>query len=425
MTPALSPNAQAILLLTAPLIVDPRAARRRTDTQPLSHGEYGKLASRLHAVAAAPQDLLGTNGAAFVTELGEFFDVERLKRLLGRGFLLAQAADRWRAREIWVVSRADDGYPQRVKDVLKSKAPAILYGCGEATLLEGAGVAIVGSRDADAGALAYALEVASQIAATGRAVVSGGARGVDRAAMTGSLECGGRAVGVLSDRLERASMNREHRNLLMDGRLVLVSPYDPQAGFHVGQAMQRNKLIYALADAGLVVDATPNKGGTWAGAIEQLDIFRRAIFVRDDGLRSEGLQALRDRGAQPWPNTADEAALDELLRGGSIMASPAERQQTLPAIDATEPKELPKTDGAVESADDSMVREELFGAIRSLVTRVCVEPKTGQEIAGTLDVPKTLADRWVKRLVEEKALIKDTRPVRYTSRQRSLPGLST
>ena len=114
MTPALSPNAQAILLLTAPLIVDSRAARRRTDTQPLSHGEYGKLASRLHAVAAAPQDLLGTNGAAVMTELGEFFDVERLKRLLGRGFLLAQAADRWRAREIWVVSRADDGYPQRV-----------------------------------------------------------------------------------------------------------------------------------------------------------------------------------------------------------------------------------------------------------------------------------------------------------------------
>ena len=180
-----------------------------------------------------------------------------------------------------------------------------------------------------------------------------------------------------------------------------------------------------MADAGLVVDATPNKGGTWAGAVEQLDVFGRTIFVRDDGLRSEGLRALRARGAQPWPDAMDEAALDELLRGGSITAPPVERQQTLPAIDATEAKELPNTDGAVESLDDSTVREELFGAIRSLVTKVCVEPKTGQEIAGAWDVPKTLADRWVKRLVEEKALIKDTRPVRYTSRQRSLPGLST
>lgn len=35
--------------------------------------------------------------------------------------------------------------------------------------------------------------------------------------------------------------------------------------------MQRNKLIYALADASLVVSSDLNKGGTWAGAVEQLD----------------------------------------------------------------------------------------------------------------------------------------------------------
>ena len=34
--------------------------------------------------------------------------------------------------------------------------------------------------------------------------------------------------------------------------------------------MQRNKLIYALADAALVVNAEKDKGGTWNGAIEQL-----------------------------------------------------------------------------------------------------------------------------------------------------------
>ena len=72
-------------------------------------------------------------------------------------------------------------------------------------------------------------------------------------------------------------MNREHRNLLLDGQLVLISPYDPSAGFNVGNAMQRNKLIYALADTSLVVSSDLNKGGTWAGAVEQLDKLK---FVR-------------------------------------------------------------------------------------------------------------------------------------------------
>ena len=80
------------------------------------------------------------------------------------------------------------------------------------------------------------------------ALISGGARGVDRAAMNGALESGGVVSGVLAGDLEKGVMQREHRNLIMDGQLVLVSPYDPCARFNVGHAMQRNKTIYALAD---------------------------------------------------------------------------------------------------------------------------------------------------------------------------------
>lgn len=84
----------------------------------------------------------------------------------------------------------------------------------------------------------------------------------------------------MADSLERAALNREHRNLLMDERLVLISPCDPSAGFNVGHAMQRNKLIYALADAALVVSSDYEKGGTWAGAVEQLE--KRSLFDRRD-----------------------------------------------------------------------------------------------------------------------------------------------
>ena len=119
---------------------------------------------------------------------------------------------------------------------------------------------------------------------------------------------------MLADGLERAATRREDRNALMDGRLVLISPYDPAAGFLVGHAMQRNKLIYALADAALVVSAEFEKGGTWAGAVEQLDRHRFvSVYVRATGEMGRGLDALLERGARRWLNPEDPEALGSLL----------------------------------------------------------------------------------------------------------------
>ncbi|MBN0509871.1 DNA-processing protein DprA, partial [Pseudomonas aeruginosa] len=89
----------------------------------------------------------------------------------------------------------------------------------------------------------YTMSVGRLAARANRALVSGGAKGIDQASMRGALEAGGKVCGVLADSLEKTTINREHRNLLLDGQLVLISPYDPSAGFNVGNAMQRNKLI--------------------------------------------------------------------------------------------------------------------------------------------------------------------------------------
>jgi predicted Rossmann fold nucleotide-binding protein DprA/Smf involved in DNA uptake len=132
--------------------------------------------------------------------------------------------------------------------------------------------------------------------------------------MRGALEAGGKVSGVLADSLEKATMSREHRSLLIEGRLVLMSPYDPSAGFNVGNAMQRNKLIYALADASLVVSSDLNKGGTWAGASEQLDKLKFVpVYVRSTSGSSPGLDALRKKGAIPWPNPTDTSSLEAVF----------------------------------------------------------------------------------------------------------------
>ena len=78
--------------------------------------------------------------------------------------------------------------------------------------------------------------------------------------MGGALEAGGSVVGIVADGLEKAAVRREYREVLMDGRLALICPYDPATQFNVGHAMRRNKLIYVLSDAALVDELRRQKG---------------------------------------------------------------------------------------------------------------------------------------------------------------------
>jgi predicted Rossmann fold nucleotide-binding protein DprA/Smf involved in DNA uptake len=321
MMPALSPNTQAILLLTAPLMVGSGVPPSKT----LSLGEYNRLARRLKEMHLRPADLISLDKADFQRVCQPTLDEARLQRLLGRGFLLSHVVERWRAYAIWAVSRADSEYPRRIKARLRENAPPVLYGCGEAGLLESGGLAVVGSRHVDDVLIDYTKSVGQLAARAGKTVVSGGAKGVDQAAMYGALESGGCVCGVLADSLEKATIHREYRNGVIAGQLVLVSPYDPNAKFHVGNAMQRNKLVYALADTSLVVNTDLNKGGTWAGAVEQLDKFKLIpVFVRSNGKSSAGLDALRKKGALLWPNPQDADSLEAVFN-----AQPAPTQGSL------------------------------------------------------------------------------------------------
>ena len=360
-------------------------------------------------------------------ECQQLLGSDRLKTLLARGFLLSQAVERWQARAIWVVSRADAAYPRRLKTSLKEDAPPVLYGCGDPWLLDEGGLAVVGSRNVDDRLVEYADGIGRLVARARRTVVSGGARGIDQAAMGGALQAGGKAVGILADGLERAALNRDHRNLLMDGQLVLVSPYDPSAGFNVGNAMRRNKLIYALADAALVVNSDTNKGGTWAGAIEQLEKLHFVpIYIRSSGETAEGLEALRRKGALLWPDPESGEALAAMLaieppneslnQEQFSLASARECAQEYAAVNET-PQMSTQTVQSRESVP-TLPAEELFAKVRSLLEKMD-QPKADSEVAAELNVSRGQAKEWLQRLVQEGVLEKVTRPIRYRSSKAS------
>lgn len=399
MSAELSPDAQAILLLTAPLMV----GRDPVDSPPLTDSEYNRLAGGLRERGRHPAALMdGVREALDGCLHG--IDRERLERLLGRGFLLAQAVERWRARAIWVVSRADAGYPRRLKERLGERASPVLYGCGEPNVLDGGGLAVVGSRNAGDDMLVCAASAGRLAAAARRAVISGGARGVDRAAMNGALEEGGRAVGVLADGLERAAMRRADRDAVMDGRLVLVSSCDPAARFQVWRAMRRNALIYALADAALVVQSDRGKGGTWAGATEQIErTGGDGVYVREPGAADEGLKGLLARGARTWPGPTTPEEFEDLLDARYPAAGGAAHGRT---------PSLGLHGEAASTARDAAA--DLYAKVRELVALECANgPRSAEDLADALRVGKGQMRDWLARMVSEGVVEKETRPVRY------------
>lgn len=414
-----SANTQAILLLTAPLLI----GKSERSAPIMTNGEYKLVARRLRELGREPADLLGPDAPSLLRELEPDLPADRLTGLLGRGFLLSQVLERWAARAIWVVSRADQHYPKRLKLRCKEDAPPVLYGCGDVTLLEAGGLAVVGSREVGEEDLSFTESVGCLAAHAGRSIISGGAKGVDQAAMGAALREGGRAVGVLADSLERAALNRENRQFLMNGELVLVSPFDPAAGFNVGNAMQRNKYIYALADAALVVKSDFQKGGTWAGAAEQLQRFKFVpVYVRSLPERNKGLDGLQQMGAVLWPNPDSPEALGELLIGGIPVVSYKVVQEELSFFVGEELQEFsrplsreasaghPEPSAAKES--EPSTSEMLIDLVRE-ITRVGECTITEAQFTAALDLPKAKARESLRRLVDDGVLKKLTKPVRY------------
>lgn len=409
MNTTITQNAQAILLLTAPLIV----GRERDSAELLTLADYNRLARLLRESQLQPADLIAGSSSNALTIVETKFGGTRIESLLARGFLLSQALERWSARAIWVVSRADPHYPRRLKSRLREEAPPILYGCGEPTLLERGGLAVVGSRHVDEALMSYTEELGRLVSKSKRAVISGAAKGIDKAAMQGALRTGGRAVGVLAENLERAALARDNREPLMDQRLAFVSAYDPAAGFNVGHAMQRNKTIYALADFALVVTSDFEKGGTWAGAIEQLQRFRFVpVFVRNGGNVGRGNSALLQRGARPWPEPNTSGELDRALAEASNEMLETPKQEKLPFTVREEP--IPVGQPSAPAREQHLTPAAmLFQTVERILISELAEPRSETAVAKILGASKAQTKKWLQQLVKLGAIEKLKKPVRY------------
>ena len=256
--------------------------------QPLTMTEFRHLEHRF-AGALPGQD--GEVTARVLCGLGLPSDeAERVERLLDREEKLDRyllAAER---RGIEPVTRLDVRYPARLLQKLGERAPAVLFVMGDAKLLSGDCISLVGARDLSEDAEDFAQRVGALCAKENYTLCSGGARGADRMAQTICHTLGGRALIFVADRLI------DH---VPEANTVYCSLDGCELPFSAARAHTRNRLIHAMGQLTFVAQAHLRRGGSWAGTAENLRLHLSPVYCHDDG--SEAMQSLHMLGANLLP----------------------------------------------------------------------------------------------------------------------------
>jgi len=416
----LTPDTQAVLLLCGEL-----GQRGGNGLRPLGLRQYNTLTAWLKAEGLRPGDLLTSEGR---TKLGGLQTAEvnpdRVTPLLERGAALALVVERWERSGLWVLSRSDSSYPERLKRYLGQAAPPLLYGVGSQSLLTRGGLAVVGSRDRSEEDGEFARRVGEHCAHEGIAIISGAAKGIDRDAMSGALEAGGAALGVLAEGLAKTATSGQYRAGLVSDHLTLVSPFDPDSRWFAYTAMERNKLLYALSDAALVVASSADSGGTWAGATEALKLGKVKVFVKSVGVLAPGNLKLMHMGGVPFPPEPWEDLQSQLTapeeENGHLFTSVAEPDAEAVTI---APLDVPPAETASRSFDPPAKAEtprEAYALVIDAMLELLQEPQSDEWLADKVRVRTAQMKDWLDRGVREGRIQKLNRPVRYVAHSPTL-----
>ena len=379
--------------------------------KPLSTGEWNKLVRWLQPKSINPEDFLTQDLSSLLYGWQDkTITIDRVDKLLNRKSGLGLALDNWIKVGIWIINRGDSAYPKNIKERLKDHTPPILFGIGNIDLLNQNYIGIVGARKTTEQELEDTKRVGANISRNDYGVVSGGAKGVDESGMLGALEAGGYSLGFLSDSLIRKSASSTFRKHILNNQLCLVSPFNPEAGFNIGNAMSRNKLIYTQSDATIVIKSD-TKGGTWEGAKENIKKQWVPLWVVD--YNEKGNNEILKMGAKKL-SVKTELKIPELIK-----IEPPKKEE--PDLFSSLPKKLPKSNieenkEPIETSEIQVKIEEaslLDFFIWKLAEIFKNKTFTKEEVKEHLDITNSQLNEWLKNGEEKGYVIKNSRPVSY------------
>ena len=214
-------------------------------------------------------------------ELGYGEDMaRRILALLDETELLEHYCMRSIKADCTYLSRICAAYPEALRKKLGDDSPGVLWAKGDLSLLNLPKIGLVGSRELLPENREFAKEVGRQAALQGYVLVSGNARGADKAAQDACLAAGGQVISVVADKLESHSIRPNVLYLSEDG-------FD--CDFSAQRAISRNRVIHALGGKTFVAQCGYQTGGTWDGSVKNLRFGWSTVYCFEDGSPAQGL----------------------------------------------------------------------------------------------------------------------------------------
>ena len=256
--------------------------------KPLSPAQVRSLRRLVNQADKALDDPEASLTVTDLIDLGcEKNSAERILRLLDREEALDVYLRAAEDRGIRPLTRSSPDYPARLLR-LGDSAPGVLFYRGELSVLKERAISLTGSRDLSPEGAAFCRRVGKLAAMEGLVLVSGNARGADRAAQSACLEAGGSVISVIPGPLFETEPESERQLMLCENGWQLP--------FSEFRALSRNRLIYALSDLALVAEVGL-RGGTMRGASEAIRNGILPVFVRENA--GPGSRELIQLGADP------------------------------------------------------------------------------------------------------------------------------
>lgn len=287
----MNPREKGFLLLSSHL---GDSARR-----PLTMAQLRTLAQRMQTMERPNEDRNLT--IADLKKLGYSDDMaEHIICLLSQEDVLKYYVSRGKRLGCTPVTRVSEAYPLILRQRLGLDSPGCLWVKGDISLLNTPAIALVGSRDLNEPNRQFAKAVGIHAAQQGLTLVSGNARGADKAAQNACLSAGGRVISIVADELAKHPVRENLLSVSEDG-------FDEE--FTAIRALSRNRCIHALGRMVFVAQSGLEKGGTWDGTVKNLKNGWSSVACFRDG--SDAAAALEGLGA--W-----QIGMDDLSDFGEL-----------------------------------------------------------------------------------------------------------
>ena len=171
--------------------------------------------------------------------------------------------------EIGLIERGEERFPEKLRAVKPAVKQIWYRGQWQDTIFEKC-CAVVGSRKMSRYGKQVLAEIIPKLCGAGYTIVSGLMYGVDQEAHKLTLECGGVAIGVLGWGIEARAEEGAGKLIakIVEGGGLILSEYPGQTSARIWTFPQRNRIVVALSEMVIVVEAGEKSGSlntaSWA-----------------------------------------------------------------------------------------------------------------------------------------------------------------